>query len=863
MSVGNSDVTYAPNSLPYTKGATATVACKTGFEQSGGTSFTCSASGEWEPPIDTGCGEVKCRQLILSNGKVKHSDGPPVAAGGSADVSCSPGFRHTGAASAYRCLSSGKWEPSFDSVCESIVCSVTEVGKPVGWEGTVELMSDHPTNVGVDGTAMASCPDGQTLSGTAEYTCTTDGSWSPTWDSACEAVVVVCPALTTVADATIAYSDVHRPAGSSATLTCADGFTFSGTLEYSCGNNGAWSPALNAACEKTQEVVCRALTIQFGSYTYSNDQRNPGSKAEVSCDAGYNYSGSQSFNCLETGKWDPAVDAVCRVGTCEALSLSDGSVKYDGERKRGWGWLMGTGAIVACSNGFQLSGEESYSCTSTGWSPAFNAACQTVQEECPELSVGNGVVSLSAGSTDAVSEGTEATVSCEEGFQPTGRLSYTCRAGAWSPVVNAMCSREVMCGDLSISGVTLTLSDGRKVDSVATASCQPHQELHGIASYSCGQDGVWTPAAESSCVTKQCTTIEIPKSQISYSDRLKVDSVASLTCEQGWQLTGPASYTCRNGLWSPLLTSKCTEVPALPKTCPALSLTNGRVMTDPESREAGAVASFSCDTNFVLRGAASARCSADGSWDASTPSCEPIETGGACAELKLGGGLMAQYSRVRVGVTLVEGAEAVLTCVPFYSLDSGQPDTVTCRAGEWRPSPPSECVKCPWTVTATSVWIDAEVSENRRRLPDRLDLEGCRRACESEDGFDCAAVTHVGEECTLHGFVTRPIPTVSSSSVQIWERDCSQTRTTFEISCRFSPRTNTASTLPKHGNRRSGTKRLCETWCVGNSLHGPDRTLASPHSLSPSSPSPLCCRWEKVRRLRLQVSQSKQQIQPR
>ena len=58
-----------------------------------------------------------------------------------------------------------------------------------------------------------------------------------------------------------------------------------------------------------------------------------------------------------------------------------------------------------------------------------------------------------------------------------------------------------------------------------------------------------------------------------------------------------------------------------PILCPGLSVSNGIVTISPSDRSAGAVATYTCNDGFILRGVDTRVCQSNATWSYSTPEC--------------------------------------------------------------------------------------------------------------------------------------------------------------------------------------------------------------------------------------------------
>nr|XP_026692445.1 P-selectin isoform X1 [Ciona intestinalis] len=179
----------------------------------------------------------------------------------------------------------------------------------------------------------------------------------------------------------------------------------------------------------------------------------------------------------------------------------------------------------------------------------------------------------------------------------------------------------------------VTCSDGNKIGSSCSFTCDAGHVMSGSKTSECGQDGTWSSPTPS-CGPITCPRLSAGNKRIDdCSNGNHVGSVCRFTCEAGYEMIGSQSITCRdildadvNGVWSSLPPTcrliTCTEPPTVPE--------NGfRVCSDVNN--IGSVCEFGCDEFYSRNGPLRTTCmnvSPRPAWDNMAPVCERV----ACSD---------------------------------------------------------------------------------------------------------------------------------------------------------------------------------------------------------------------------------------
>ena len=284
-----------------TYGSTATYGCQTGYGPSGSSTRTCQGDGTWSGTQPT-CVIANCPALASPNGGSIAA--PTLTFGSTATYGCNTGYTLAGMTTR-TCKPDGTWSDSAPT------CTIKDCGALTApTNGTVSAAT---TTLGA--IATYTCATGYAASGTVMRTCAAAG-WS---DAAPTCAIVTCPALTDPAGGTVSAPAVTY--GSMATYACNAGYLQSGTVMRTCQATGTWSGAAGICTPKdclapgapTNGGVSAPVTTFPASATYT-------------CNNGYTLSGSPTRTCQTNGVWSGSVPA-CLPVDCHALTApANGSV---------------------------------------------------------------------------------------------------------------------------------------------------------------------------------------------------------------------------------------------------------------------------------------------------------------------------------------------------------------------------------------------------------------------------------------------------------------------------------------------------------------------------------------------------------
>ncbi|XP_028994972.1 beta-2-glycoprotein 1-like [Betta splendens] len=158
-----------------------------------------------------------------------------------------------------------------------------------------------------------------------------------------------------------------------------------------------------------------------------------------------------------------------------------------------------------------------------------------------------------------------------------------------------------------------------------------------------------------------------------------------LSCKQGYTpLSGPRNIVCAaRGQWTK------TKLKCLPKLCPYPDvLSNGALEYEDTTYQS--VINYTCHEGYIMTGASSAVCQANGTWSSPVPECTAVSCGPAPIPEY---GMIIYDRRIR-GSSTDYGVTGTYRCLPPYVV-TGNPRTKCTASGTWTAMPTCRVVTCP------------------------------------------------------------------------------------------------------------------------------------------------------------------------
>ncbi|KAL4228764.1 hypothetical protein ACF0H5_011806 [Mactra antiquata] len=532
------------------------------------------------PDPNTDCGYPG----TFLNGYFEITDGTIL--GKAANYSCNTGYNLNGSPTRH-CGVNGAWQPDAPT-CQPVDCGSLLPplnGFIVGSQGTT-----------FGNMISFSCDGGYITVGTDTLTCMENGNWSTELPS-CQIIPDYCGNVSTPDNGAISYSN-DSLIDSVVTFECNTGYTLSGVTSRMCSNTGNWEPQLDTTCLIKD---CGSLTAPENGYIDIN-KTTYGEVASFTCQPEYVLAGERSLTCTHNGNWSSdaplcyPVAEFCRTLLDPVNGRQTISVISSTDLQ----------AVFFCNTGYKLSGPDTRTCSSLNgtWIPDEATTCML--HDCGLLfNPENGNVDQSAGTT----YGQVVYYSCSAGYQLFGEEQAVCNAdGQWSnppPVCQV-----TNCGGLAHPQNGIVTAETTTFGQMAVYTCNNGYDISGVTRRICLTDGSWS-GKEPDCFPKDCGPLFAPiNGDVDMSEGTLYGSTVYYSCENGYELNGAEQTTCsESGIWQPARSPKCD-----PTLCPLLSHPDNGILELTQGISYGSVATYSCNTGYILIGSETKLCTADTLW---------------------------------------------------------------------------------------------------------------------------------------------------------------------------------------------------------------------------------------------------------
>ncbi|CAH1797704.1 unnamed protein product [Owenia fusiformis] len=490
--------------------------CDTGFTLFGSPTRICLSLGVWSGRQPE-CFLNYCPSLPeIANG-IKSGNG--TAYNTVVNYTCDTGYTLVGSSSRL-CLANSTWSGT------NTTCIINDCGTlPAPSNGTVDS-----TTSTFNTTVTFSCDDGYSLSGSTSRTCQANSTWDGT-ETVC--TIRDCGELNPPIGYASATGSSYFP-NSVVTFTCQTGYTLFGSSSRTCQNDGTWS-----GTETNCTIIdCGVLATPGNGSVSGSSTTTYNSVIVFKCNTGYTLSGSSVRTCQVDSTWSGS-DASCTIVDCGSLDTPANSTLVI------TGTVYNSVATFTCPTGYNLKGNSSRTCLSTGMWSNHQPECEIV--DCGQLNPPIGYASVTGSS---YTYNSVVTFTCQTDYTLLGNSSRTCQIDSTWSGTETNCT-IIDCGALDTPGNgSVSGSDVTTYNSVIAFECNTGYTLSGSSVRTCQVDGTWS-GSNTSCTVVDCGVPYTSNGlNVSYTTTL-VGSNATYTCPTGTTLIDGNDITClSSGLWS-------------------------------------------------------------------------------------------------------------------------------------------------------------------------------------------------------------------------------------------------------------------------------------------------------------------------
>ncbi|XP_055013071.1 CUB and sushi domain-containing protein 3 [Boleophthalmus pectinirostris] len=445
------------------------------------------------------------------------------------------------------------------------------------------------------------CNDGYRLS-SKELTsaiCQPDGTWS-NHNKIPRCSVVVCPSIGSFSLEHGRWRIVngsHYEYGTRIVFTCDPGYYRLGPAHIQCLPNG---------------LSCGDLPSPPNGKKIGT-QTTFGATAIFTCDLGFMLVGSAVRECLSSGLWS-GTETRCLAGHCGIPeTIVNGQVIGENFGYRDT-------VVYQCLPGFRLIGSSVRICLQDNqWSGQL-PVCIPISCGHPGSPIYGRTVGNGFNLNDVVS------FVCNRGYEMEGPSRAQCQANRQWSHPPPTC-KVVNCSDPGIPANSIRQS---KIEhgnftfgTVVFYDCNPGYYLFGSPVLTCQPTGQWDkPLPE--CIVVDCGHPGSPPNGVLSGDKFTFGSTVRYSCLGGRQLKGESSRTCQlNGMWSAPMPF-CSGDTAGSCGDPGIPSHGSREQTDFRIRSK---VFFSCGEGYELIGSAERMCFPNGTWSGTQPFCKPVQCG--------------------------------------------------------------------------------------------------------------------------------------------------------------------------------------------------------------------------------------------
>ncbi|XP_026879255.2 CUB and sushi domain-containing protein 1 [Electrophorus electricus] len=636
--------------LQYTVGSRVQYQCDEGYQAESATLLTavCLEDGTWSnmahPPR---CLPVQCPDIesMLSEHMVWHPiSGSPNELGAQIMLSCAPGY-YMGGRRIIRCLANATWGGLEEkSTCKIISCG--ELPSPPNGKKMGTL-----TTFGA--TAIFMCNTGYTLVGSHVRECQANGLWS--------GVETKCLAGHCDSPDPIPNGHISGDGSSyrdTVVYQCNLGFRLIGTSVRICQQDHRWSG---------QAPVCVPITCGHpgnpANGRTNGNEFNLNDVVNFTCSEGYLLRGTPRAQCRMNGQWSNPLP-MCSVVNCSDPGFVENAVRHSPQRYPE-SFSYGHTVMYHCKRGFYLLGSPVLTCQPNGlWDRSL--------PKCLPISCGDpGTPPFAMLSGRKFTNGAVVHYLCGQSRVLLGNGTRQCQEdGHWSGSP-PYCSGGNLgfCGDPGVPPHGSRLGEEFRLRSLLRFTCEAGYMLVGSSERTCLQNGSWS-GTQPVCEAVSCGNPGTPAfARIIFSDGMLFSNSVTYACWEGYKTSGLTTRHCTtNGTWTGSAPD-CTVISCGDPGPIANGIYMGSEFTFNKTIR------YRCNPGYVMEppGLDILRCSKDGTWNQTKPSCRVV----MCSQPPA-----IHYGKVE-GSDLQWGSSIAYSCLDGYQLSS--PGIATCEGnGTWR-----------------------------------------------------------------------------------------------------------------------------------------------------------------------------------
>nr|XP_043886771.1 CUB and sushi domain-containing protein 1-like [Solea senegalensis] len=583
--------------------------CNHGYRLVGSANATCRLHSnglfQWDTPPPF-CQAISCG-IPQSPGNGSFH-GYQYTVGSQVTYHCNHGYHlDPGAPMTPECLEDGSWSNAASAPrCLPVHCPSVE-----------GILSEHTTyhllygRQGEFGSmVMLECSTGYYLGvGHRTLRCLANGTWEGS-DNPATCKIISCGELPSPPFGT--KLGMLTTFGATAIFMCNHGYTLVGSHVRECGANGLWSGAetrcLAGHCDSPDPIVNGHISGDGSSYRDT---------VVYQCMLGYRLIGTSVRICQQDHRWS-GITPVCVPITC-----GHPGNPING-RTNGSEFNLNDVVNFTCNRGYILSGNARAQCRLNGqWSSPL-PVCKVVNCSDPGH-VENGVRQSGLRYPEVFSYGVSVVIHCKRGFYLLGSALLTCQHdGRWDRPIPRC--QAISCGDPGIPpNAVVSGAHSWTYGSVLHYSCLPGGVLVGNITRHCQEDSTWSgsPPYCTGVSPGVCGDPGIPPHGARLGgEEFKTKSLLRFSCEAGYSLTGSAERTClHNGTWSgtqPFCQAVSCGNPGTPA--------HGRIVFS-DGVTFGSSVAYACWDGFKTSGLTTRHCTTNGTWTGQPPDCTVITCG--------------------------------------------------------------------------------------------------------------------------------------------------------------------------------------------------------------------------------------------